>query len=222
YRDRASSSSRVLPIPAGPETSSTPPRPAPVASSRSSTSPSSGPRPTNARLPCTGLSIAVSASTEVRIAEPADRRRRQEANPNHREEPAMQATVHLVDGVAGPHDNSWVDAVLAHLDRPAGALVAFGAAETAGFTAGPVSVRPGTAYEIADQRAGRGRGPARYLQVTTFAGRSPEWCAAFDRSIAERGWPAVQDVPGLVAGLLGSTSDGGRIALTLAESIETL
>ena len=146
----------------------------------------------------------------------------------------MQATVHLVDGVAGPHDNSWVDAVLAPLDRPAGALVAraigfgpgllvaFGAAETAGFTAGPVSVRPGTAYEITDQRAGRGRGPARYLQLTTFAGRSPEWCAAFDRSIAERGWPAVQDVPGLVAGLLGSTSDGGRIALTLAESIETL
>src|ERR1700750_2965907 len=102
----------------------------------------------------------------------------------------MQATVHLVDGVPGPHDNSWVDAVLAHLDRPAGALVAraigfgpgvlvaFGAAGTAGFTAGPVSVRPGTAYETVEQRPGTSTGPARYLQVTTFAGRGPEWCAA--------------------------------------------
>jgi hypothetical protein len=146
----------------------------------------------------------------------------------------MQATVHLVDGVPGPQDNSWVDAVLAHLDRPAGALVAraiglgpgvlvaFGTAQTAGFTAGSARVRPGTAYEIVDQRPGRGTGPARYLQLTTFVGRSPEWCAAFDRSYPERGWPAVQDLPGLVGGLVGSTSDGGRIALTLAESVETL
>jgi hypothetical protein len=144
----------------------------------------------------------------------------------------MQATVHLVDGVPGPQDNSWVDAVLAELPAGAliaraiglgpGAVVAFGTAATAGFTAGPVSVRPGTAYEIVDQRSGRGTGPARYLQLTTFVGRGPEWCAAFDRSIAERGWPAVRTVPGLVGVLSGSTSDGGRIGLTLAESVETL
>ena len=66
----------------------------------------------------------------------------------------MQATVHLVDGVPGPQDNSWVDAVLAHLDRTAGALVArpiglgpgavvaFGTAATAGFTAGAVPPVP--------------------------------------------------------------------------------
>jgi hypothetical protein len=146
----------------------------------------------------------------------------------------MQATVHLVDAVPGPYDNSWVDAILAHLDRPAGALVAraiglgpgvlvaFGTTATAGFTAGPVGVGAGTAYEIVDQRPGRAAGRARYLQLTTFVGRSPEWCAAFDRSTAERAWPAVQDVPGLVGGLVGSTSDGGRIVLTLAESIEAL
>ena len=146
----------------------------------------------------------------------------------------MQATVHLVDGVPGPQDNSWVDAVLAHLDRTAGALVArpiglgpgvvvgFGTAATAGFTAGPVTAGPGTAYEIVEQRSGRGTGPARYLQLTTFTGRSPEWCAAFDRSNEERVWPAVQNLPGLVGVLVGSTSDGGRVALTLAESIETL
>jgi hypothetical protein len=147
----------------------------------------------------------------------------------------MQATVHLVDGVPGPQDNSWVDAVLAHLDRPAGTLVArpiglgpglvvaFGTAATAGFTAGPVTAGPGTAYEIVEQRAGRGIGPARYLQLTTFTGRSPEWTDAFDRSGAERIWPAVKDVPGLVGVLVGSTSDGaGRLVLTLAESVESL
>ena len=46
--------------------------------------------------------------------------------------------------------------------------------------------------------------------------------AAFDRSNEERIWPAVQDLPGLVGVLVGSTSDGGRVTLTLAESIETL
>ena len=145
----------------------------------------------------------------------------------------MQATVHLVDGLPGPQDNSWVDAVLAQLGGPAalvarpiglgpGAVVAFGAAATAGFTAGPVTARPGTAYEIGEQLSGRATGPARYLQVTTFTGRDQDWVAAFDRANEERIWPAVRDLPGLVGVLVGSTSDGGRIALTLAESVETL
>jgi hypothetical protein len=146
----------------------------------------------------------------------------------------MQATVHSLDGVPGPHDNSWVDAVLAHLDRPAGALVArplglgpgalvaFGPAAAAGFTAGPVTAGPGTTYEIVARHAGPARGRPRYLQLTTFAGRSPEWCAAFDRSSEERIWPAVRDLPGLVGTLLASTSDGDRVVLTLAESVETL
>jgi hypothetical protein len=146
----------------------------------------------------------------------------------------MQATVHLVDGVPGPQDTSWVDAVLDRLDRSAGALVAraiglgpgvvvaFGPAGPAGFAAGPVTAGPGTAYEIVSQRAGRGTGPARYLQLTTFTRRSPEWCAAFDRSSEERVWPAVQDLPGLVRVLVGSSSDGGRVVLTLAESVDVL
>jgi hypothetical protein len=146
----------------------------------------------------------------------------------------MQATVHYLDGVSGPQDNSWVDAVLNHLDRPDGALiarplglgpgvvVAFGAAVTEGFAAGPVTAAPGTAYELVSQRTGRGPGPARYLQLTTFTGRSPEWCAAFDRSSEERIWPAVRDLPGMVGVLIGSTSDGGRVVLTLAGSVEAL
>jgi hypothetical protein len=145
----------------------------------------------------------------------------------------MQATVHLVDGVPGPQDNSWVDAVLARLDGTAalvarpiglgpGAVVAFGTGTTAGFPAGPVTVGTGTAYEIVTQWTGRATGRPRYLQVTTFTGRDPEWCAAFDRANEERIWPAVQDVSGLVGAVVGSTSDGGRMALVLAESVEAL
>ena len=158
----------------------------------------------------------------------------------------MQATVHPIDGVPGPQDNSWVDAVLTHLGTPAGALVArplgvgagavvafrsedgdtagFAAGpDTAGFAAGPVTAGRGTGYRIESQRAGTATGPARYLQLTTFTGRSPEWSDAFDRSGAERIWPAVKDVPGLVGVLVGSTSDGaGRLVLTLAESVESL
>jgi hypothetical protein len=149
----------------------------------------------------------------------------------------MQATVHPIDGVPGPQDNSWVDAVLAHLGTPAGALVARplgvgpGAVvvlrseggDPAGFAAGPVTAGPGTGYRIDTQHSGSATGPARYLQLTTFTGRSPEWTAAFDRSGEERIWPAVKDVPGLVGVLVGSTSDGaGRLALTLAESVESL
>ena len=32
----------------------------------------------------------------------------------------------------------------------------------------------------------------------------------------------MRDLPGLVGDLVGSTSDGGRVVLTLAESVETL
>jgi hypothetical protein len=147
----------------------------------------------------------------------------------------MQATVHDLDGVPGPQDNSWVDAVLAHLDAPAGALVArplglgpgtlvvFGPSPAAGFTAGPVTAGPGRTYEIVARHTGPSRGRPRYLQLMTFAGpRSPEWSAAFDRSSEERLWPAVRDLPGLVGELVGSTSDGGRAVLTLAESVEAL
>ncbi|HEV7657102.1 MAG TPA: hypothetical protein VGP36_20550 [Mycobacteriales bacterium] len=150
----------------------------------------------------------------------------------------MKATVHPVDGVPGPQDNSWVDAVLTALGAeaiPAGALIARplgvgpGAvvafwtddAPVAGCTAGPVTVGPGVPYEIASHQAGTSAGPARYLQLTTFGGRGDEWCAAFDRSGQERVWPAVKDVPGLVGVLVGA-APGARVAVTLADSVEAL
>lgn len=152
----------------------------------------------------------------------------------------MKATVHPVTDIPGPHDTTWVDTVLAALRTdaiPAGALVAGplgigpGAviafwtdddAPTAGGTAGPVTVGPGIPYEIDAHWAGTSTGPARYLQLTTFAGRADAWCAAFDRSGPERIRPAVQDIPGLVGTIAGSASGGGRVAITLADSVESL
>lgn len=146
----------------------------------------------------------------------------------------MQATLYDLDGVPGPQDNTWVDAVLGALAPPAGAIVgrplglgpgvavAFGPTAPDGFGAGPVSARPGTAYQVDVHRTGRSTAPAHYLQLTTFTGRDAEWCAAFDRSGEERIWPAVRDLPGLVALLGLTTADGGRAMLTLTESIEAL
>lgn len=148
----------------------------------------------------------------------------------------MHATVHALDGVPGPQDNSWVDAVLTTLGHPTGALVgrplglgpgwavAFGTDGGPAGTgaAGPVTVGPGTPYRLDDLRTGTSAGPARYLQLVTFDRRSEDWGRAFDRSGEERIWPAVRAVPGLVAGLTGSGPDGARIALTLTDSVEAL
>lgn len=148
----------------------------------------------------------------------------------------MRLTVHPVDAVPGPQDTRWVDDVLSALDAPAGVLVAAplgigpGALvvfrddrpDPAGFAAGDVTVGPGITYEVDVHRAGPSAGPARYLQLTSFAGRSPEWCATFDRSGEERIWPAVKDLPGLVGVVTAGAPDGGRVALTLADSVEAL
>jgi hypothetical protein len=148
----------------------------------------------------------------------------------------MNLTVHPVDGVPGPQDTRWVDAVLSGLRSPAGVLVAAplglgpgalivfrtGAPEPAGFAAGGVTVGPGTLYEIGAHRAGPAAGPARFAQLMTFAGRSADWCAAFDRSGEERIWPAVKDLPGLVGVVTGSAPGGGRVVVTLADSVESL
>lgn len=154
----------------------------------------------------------------------------------------MHLSTHPVDGIPGPQDTSWVDAVLTALRRravPAGALVAAplgigagcvvalwdDAADTAGtsggFAAGGVTVGPGTGYALADHKAGPAAGPARFLQLTTFAGRPAEWLAAYDRAVTERIWPAVKDVPGTVGHLVGETA-GGRVVATLAESVDAL
>lgn len=148
----------------------------------------------------------------------------------------MNLTVHPLEGIPGPQDTRWVDAVLSTLRTPAGVLVAAplgidpgalivfraDAPEPAGFTAGGVTVGPGTTYEVHSFRAGPSAGPSRFVQLTTFTGRSPQWCAAFDRSGDERHWPAVKDLPGLVGVVIGSAPGGGRVAIPLADSVESL
>lgn len=148
----------------------------------------------------------------------------------------MHTTVHPLHGVPGPQDTSWVDAVLTALAPRAGALIAAplglgpgaliafwdDAPDPAGFPAGPVTVGPGVSYEITTHRSGPSAGPSRYLQVTTFAGRDEEWCAAFDRTGEERIWPAVKNLPGLVGVVTGTAPAGGRVAVTMADSVESL
>lgn len=155
----------------------------------------------------------------------------------------MHATVHTVEGIPGPQDRSWVDEVLTALHSrgvPAGALVAAplglgpgtaialwedetDAAAAAGGPAGSVRIGPGRPYEVTVRKAGVGTGPARYLQLLTFDGpRSADWSAAFDRAGEHRVWPAVRDVPGIVEFLGGLAADGGRLAVTAAESADAL
>ncbi|HEX6755292.1 MAG TPA: hypothetical protein VF109_05035 [Mycobacteriales bacterium] len=155
----------------------------------------------------------------------------------------MYATVHDIDGVPGPQDRGWVDAVLIALRSravPAGALVAAPlgmdpgcvvalwdeepdpAGPAGGFTTGRVTVRASAPYEVTGRRAGTSGGPARFLQLTVFTGRSPEWCTAYDRAGEERIWPAVRDVPGVVETVLGGNATGDRVAVVLAESVDAL
>jgi hypothetical protein len=103
-------------------------------------------------------------------------------------------------------------------------VIAFWTEEPAtdGVLAGAVTVGPGTAYVIDTHRAGPSAGPVRYLQLTTFAGRDEDWCAAFDRSGEERVWPAVRDLPGLVGVLTGAAPGGGRVVVTMTDSAEAL
>lgn len=155
----------------------------------------------------------------------------------------MHATVHSIEGIPGPQDTSWIDAVLTALRSrgvPAGALVAAALGmgpgtvvalwdderDAAGAPAGPagtVTIHPGREYEVDVRKAGAGAGPAHYLQLLSFDGpRDAEWSAAFERAGEHRIWPAVRDVPGIVEFLGARRPDGGRVAVTAAESVEAL
>jgi hypothetical protein len=158
----------------------------------------------------------------------------------------MHATVHTIDGIPGPQDTSWVDAVLTALRSggvPAGALVCAAMGTGPGTVvalwdderdaarartgavgpAGAVALGAARAYQIDFRRAGVGTGRPRYLQLLTFDGpRSAEWSAAYDRAGEHRIWPATRDLPGLVEVFGGHAPDGARFAVTVAESVEAL
>lgn len=144
----------------------------------------------------------------------------------------MTATVHPLHDVPGPQDTAWVDAVLTALAAPAALLaralddspgyaIAFGATTPPAPVDG-VTIGPGTAYDVLARHLGRDAGPARFAQLSFFTGHDAAWAAAFDRSGAERVWPAVRDLPGLVSVVVLGSADGARLTVTLADSIDAL
>jgi hypothetical protein len=162
----------------------------------------------------------------------------------------MDLLIHPITNAPPPHTTAWVDDVLATVRGEAGALVgramsmpnrevgvpgvlitlweddaATGsAAATAVETPGGTRVDLGRRYPVTARGSGRAAtGPARYLQMTWFDGpRAPEWTATFDIAGTRRIWPAIREVPGVVASVVGVAQDGATVALTLAESVEAL
>lgn len=81
----------------------------------------------------------------------------------------------------------------------------------------------GGRFEVTTRRTPGSPGAAgfRYTQLTTFRGpRDETWVAAVNRADEERIWPAVRDVPGLLGALVLCAADGGRVVVTLTESVE--
>ena len=65
--------------------------------------------------------------------------------------------------------------------------------------------------------------PAQYGQLFFFDGpRPPAQAEAIDRAGSERIWPAVRDVPGTVAALVGRGSDGSSVVVCLTTSLQAL
>lgn len=156
----------------------------------------------------------------------------------------MHATLHQIDGVPGPQDNSWVDEVLTAITAiatPVGALVARAigpgpgqlvafwtdaddaATVAGGLAAGSVSIGGARTYEIDTRNLGTPDVRSQYLQVMFFDGpRTPQWSAAYERAGAERLYPAVRHLSGWAQHIGGSANDNGKVSITLADSVETL
>lgn len=161
----------------------------------------------------------------------------------------MDLIIQPIFGLPDPPSTAWVDDVLSAVDDDAGALVSramstsgddgapdglitlwrdagsasAGPAAPAVDAGGGVRLGAGRRYTVTGHFAGAATGPARYLQQASFDGpRTPRWTAAFDRAGAERIWPAVRDLPGIVATLAGRADDGATVMYLLAETVEAL
>ncbi|MCK9876729.1 hypothetical protein MXD59_13230 [Frankia sp. Ag45/Mut15] len=159
----------------------------------------------------------------------------------------MDIVVHPISGASPPHDDAWVDAVLATVQGSAGALVSRamgmpsretgvpgllitiwdgdGAGSTAAVEVGAgLRIGAGRRYRITAGGSGlEVAGPPRYVQFTEFAGpHDQSWVDAFTDSGRRRIWPAMRPVPGIVACLTAVAADGAALALPLAESVESL
>lgn len=169
--------------------------------------------------------------------------------PDLIEEALMYATVHDVSGLAGPLDDPApaVQSAVRAVGSPSGLLLGrgFGLADgtlvalwttagearhaadprrgLAGSTAGDMSLGSSQVYEITHRHDGDRSVEPRYLHLTRFGGpRGSDWVRAVDRADDERIWPAVRDLPGFAGSLTLQASDGERMVLVLADSVETL
>ena len=135
----------------------------------------------------------------------------------------MDISVHTQPN-AHPVKTEWVDEALAGANAagtPLGALIGRPLAPGDGIMlVGWPEGGPGQ-YHVIETRPGRGRGPARYMQVVEFSGpRSEEWVAAEQRAASGRLGPATEGIDGIVSVTRLRASDHAYLVVVLAETME--
>ena len=135
----------------------------------------------------------------------------------------MDISVHTQPN-AHPVKTEWVDEALAGANAagtPLGVLIGRPLAPGDGIMlVGWPEGGPGQ-YHVIETRPGRGRGPARYMQVVEFSGpRSEEWVAAEQRAAAGRLGPATEGIDGIVSVARLRAADNACLVVVLAETME--
>ena len=123
-----------------------------------------------------------------------------------------------------PVKTEWVDEALAGANAagtPLGVLIGRPLALGDGIMlVGWPEGGPGQ-YHVIETRPGRGRGPARYMQVVEFSGpRSEEWVAAEQRASDGRLGPATEGIDGIVSVMRLRAADHAYLVVVLAETME--
>lgn len=151
----------------------------------------------------------------------------------------MFATVHALTGLPSPLHDDWPEALVQALapEPPVGYLagrsLSLGEGVLVLFSETPdddgapspmaAGIRVGEAQTFTVlSRDTASEGVPGFVQLTWFDGpRSADWLAGADLA-HQRIWPAARDVPGMVGALTLQARDGGRVVLTMAESVEAL
>jgi hypothetical protein len=135
----------------------------------------------------------------------------------------MDISVHTQPN-AHPVETGWVDDALAGANAAGdslGALVGRPLAPGDGIMlVGWPEGGPGR-YHVIETWAGRGTGPATYMQVVEFSGpRTEEWIAAEQRAATDRLGPATDGIPGIVSVTRLRAADNAYLVVVLAESMD--
>ena len=123
-----------------------------------------------------------------------------------------------------PVKTEWVDEALAGANAagtPLGALIGRPLAPGEGIMlVGWPDGGPGQ-YHVIETRSGRGRGPARYMQIVEFSGpRSEDWVAAEQRAADGRLGPATEGIDGIVSVVRLRAADNAYLVVVLAETMD--